>query len=174
MGFEPTTLVVIGTECIGSCKSNYHIQSQPQRYLENSMLYEDLLYLLKKGTPVLIKKQHILHGKLDIFPLMCAADKVWITKLTLIHQNIRTVRNSHVQELTLILKIVGQCDVKHILTSLIKTITAVTYIITSISAHPVRLAAILVIMSVSTFIYLIMIHLKQDSNIFFRFKVRIF
>jgi hypothetical protein len=23
-GFEPTTLVVIGTDCIGSCKSNYH------------------------------------------------------------------------------------------------------------------------------------------------------
>jgi hypothetical protein len=23
-GFELTTLVVIGTECIGSCKSNYH------------------------------------------------------------------------------------------------------------------------------------------------------
>jgi hypothetical protein len=37
VGFEPTTLVVIGTECIGSCKSNYHIQSQPQRYLENSI-----------------------------------------------------------------------------------------------------------------------------------------
>ena len=24
MGFELTTLVVIGTDCIGSCKSNYH------------------------------------------------------------------------------------------------------------------------------------------------------
>jgi hypothetical protein len=23
-GFEPTTSVVIGTDCIGSCKSNYH------------------------------------------------------------------------------------------------------------------------------------------------------
>jgi hypothetical protein len=23
-GVEPTTLVVIGTDCIGSCKSNYH------------------------------------------------------------------------------------------------------------------------------------------------------
>jgi len=44
------------------------------------------------------------------FPLMCAADKVWITELTLIHKNIRSVRNSHVQELTLILKIIGQCD----------------------------------------------------------------
>ena len=24
LGFEPTTLVVIGTDCIDSCKSNYH------------------------------------------------------------------------------------------------------------------------------------------------------
>ena len=24
MGFQPTTLVVIGTDCKGSCKSNYH------------------------------------------------------------------------------------------------------------------------------------------------------
>jgi hypothetical protein len=41
---------------------------------------------------------------------MKAADKVWITELTLLHKNIRSVRNSHVQELTLILKIIGQCD----------------------------------------------------------------
>ena len=64
---------------------------------------------------------------------MCAADKVWITELTLIHKNIRSVRNSHAQELT---------DIeKHILTSLLKTITLVlkilTYITTSITVHPV-------------------------------------
>ena len=86
---------------------------------------------------------------------MCAADKVWITELTSIHKNIRLVRNSDVQELTLILKIIGQCDFKHTLTSPIKSIMPVmkisTYIITSITARPVRLAAILVIMSVSTF-----------------------
>ena len=35
--------------------------------------------------------------KLDIFPLMCAADKVWITELILIHTNIRSVSNSHAQ-----------------------------------------------------------------------------
>ena len=94
-------------------------------------------------------------GKLDIFPLMCAANKVWFTELTLIHKNIRSVCNSHVQELTLILKIISQCDVKHIFMLLIKTIMAVmeilAYIITSITARPVRLAVILVIMSVSTF-----------------------
>jgi len=31
---------------------------------------------------------------------MCAADKVWITELTLIHKNIMSVRNSHAQKLT--------------------------------------------------------------------------
>ena len=35
--------------------------------------------------------------KLDIFSLMCAADKVWITELTLIHKNIRSVCSSHTQ-----------------------------------------------------------------------------
>ena len=94
-------------------------------------------------------------GKLDIFLLMCAADKVWFTELALICNNIRSGCNSHAQDLTLILKIIGQCDVKHILMSQINTITPVlkisTYIITSIIAHPVGLAVILVIMSVLTF-----------------------
>jgi hypothetical protein len=97
----------------------------------------------------------IFIDKLDIFPLMCADDEVWITELSLIHKNIRSVRNLHVQEMTLILKIISQSDVKHILTSHIKTITVVlkisTYIITGMTAPPVRLAAILDIMYVSTF-----------------------
>jgi hypothetical protein len=54
-------------------------------------------------------------GKFDIFPSMCGSDKVLITELTLIHKNIRSFRNSHVQELTDIENI-GQCDLKHILT----------------------------------------------------------
>jgi hypothetical protein len=45
----------------------------------------------------------------------------WITELTLIHKNIRSVCNSHAQELILILEIIGQCDDKHILTSQLKT-----------------------------------------------------
>jgi hypothetical protein len=28
---------------------------------------------------------------------MCVVDKIWVTELTLIHKNIRSVRNSHVQ-----------------------------------------------------------------------------
>jgi hypothetical protein len=41
---------------------------------------------------------------------------VCITELTLILKNIKSVRNSHGQELTLILKSIAQCDVKHMLT----------------------------------------------------------
>ena len=78
----------------------------------------------------------LLSVQLHIFS---SADQVWITELTLIYKNVRSVRNSHAQELTLILKIIGQCDVKHILTSPIKTIMTA------------ELAAILAIMSVSTF-----------------------
>jgi len=55
---------------------------------------------------------------LGIFPLICATDKVWITELTFIHKNIRSVCNSHVQELTPIMK-------------------SLTCIITSITARPV-------------------------------------
>ena len=98
-----------------------------------------------------IKSHKPHYWQIGHFPLIWATVKVWITELTLIHKNIRSVSNSHVQELTLILKIISQCDVKHILTSLIKTITLVTYIITSITARPVRLAEILAVMSVSTF-----------------------
>ena len=58
-------------------------------------------------------------------------------------------------ELTLKLKIIGLCDVKHIKTLPIKTNASVlkvlTYIIISITCHPMDLAAILSIMSISTF-----------------------
>jgi hypothetical protein len=52
-------------------------------------------------------------------------------------------------------KFIGQSDVKHIMTSPIKTITSVlkasTDILTNILVRPVGLAEILVIMSVTTF-----------------------
>lgn len=55
----------------------------------------------------------------------------------------------------LILKIISQCDSKHIIVLLIKTIMWVlkvsTYIIPSIAACPIGLATVLMIMSVSTF-----------------------
>ena len=112
---------------------------------------------------------------------MCVADKVWINELTLIHKNIRSVRsirNSHVQVyrsirhkikilgqfVTCMFKCIGQSDVKHIMTSPIKTITSVlkasTDSITKIQVRPIRLTEILAIMSVSTFcrysIYLVL------------------
>jgi len=76
-------------------------------------------------------------GNCDIFPLILLSDIVSINKLTVILKNI------------------GKCDVKHIMTLPIKRITSVlkvlTYIITNIKAHPIRLSVIIVIMSVSTF-----------------------
>ena len=48
----------------------------------------------------MVRNWKLFIGKLDIFPLMCATDKFWITELTLIHKNIRSVRNLHAQELT--------------------------------------------------------------------------
>ena len=56
------------------------------------------------------------------------------------------------KELTLILTIICQCDVKYIMMLLIKTIMSVlkvsTYIITSTTARPIRLAEILAIICV--------------------------
>jgi hypothetical protein len=76
---------------------------------------------------------------------MLAADKVWITELTLIYKNSRSVPNSHI----------SQSDIKHIMTSPIITITSVlkltTDIMASIAASPIGRDVILAIMSVSTF-----------------------
>ena len=56
-----------------------------------------------------------------------------------------------INRLTLILKIISQCDVKHVIKLQIKTITSVlmilTGITTSIAAHSTRLTTILAIMS---------------------------
>ena len=69
-------------------------------YLEgdNSVVFIMSVYL-KSGLTISVI------SKLNILPLMCTADKVCITELTLIHKNIRSVCNSHAQELTLILKL---------------------------------------------------------------------
>jgi hypothetical protein len=82
-------------------------------------------------------------GKLDIFPFMCATDKVWITELTLIHKNIRSVRNSRsIWHKT-----------HYDITDKNNNISSedLDRLITNIPAHPIRLTEILVIMSVSTF-----------------------
>ena len=77
--------------------------------------------------------------KLDIFPLMFAADKVWITELTLNHKNIRSDRNLQAEKYQSV-----WCQNSDI--------------ITNITTPPVRLAAILVRMSVSTFKTAVILH----------------
>ena len=63
---------------------------------------------------------YIFIGKLDMFSLICVADKVWIIELTLIHKNIRSVHNW-----TRMHMFIYQSDAKHIMTSPIKIITSV-------------------------------------------------
>jgi len=101
---------------------------------------------------------HSFIGKLDIFPLMCAADKVWITELKPWSAKILG------QFITRMRKFISQSDVKHIMTSPIKMITSVykvsKHITTSITARPIRLTAILLIMSVSTFKTTVILYLS--------------
>jgi hypothetical protein len=72
-------------------------------------------------------------------------------------------------ELTLILKIISQRDIKCILTFPIKTIATVlkvlTYIITSITACPIGLAARLAIMSVSTSVTVIILYIVEVCDL---------
>jgi hypothetical protein len=102
-------------------------------------LYHIMLYRVHTTTKATVTKGswiNILISKLDIFPLISPSDIVCINGLTLILKNI------------------GQCDVTLWRWILIKTITSMlnfsTYIMTSITAHPIRLTVVLVIMSVST------------------------
>jgi hypothetical protein len=115
-----------------------------------------------------ISKINKIYQQIGHFPFDVCRWTSLHQKLTLIHKNIRSVCNSHVQELTLILKIISQCDIKHILMSLIKTIMSdlkiLTYIITSFTACPVRLAAILAIMSVSTLKTAIILYLLMKVH----------
>lgn len=60
-----------------------------------------------------------------------------------------------INKLTLLLNIISQCNVKHIMILSINTVMAVlkdlNYIFTSITAHAIKLAVMLELMSVSTF-----------------------
>jgi hypothetical protein len=51
LGFKLTTLVVVGTDCIGSCKSNYHMITTTMAHntvwllcQNNNILYIELIY----------------------------------------------------------------------------------------------------------------------------------
>ena len=56
-GFELTTLVVIGTDCIGSCKSNYHTTTTttaPKMVYKKQELLTFREYLVFDGVCLLI------------------------------------------------------------------------------------------------------------------------
>ena len=94
-------------------------------------------------------------GKLDILSLMCGADKVGITKLTLNYKILGQI-------VTRMRQFIGQSDIKHIITSLITTITSVLKALTDITNIPARssrITEILAIMSVSTFKFAIILYL---------------
>ena len=56
----------------------------------------------------------------------------------------------------------GQCDVKHIMTLPIITVTSVLKILTytCVTAHPIRLVLIIVIISVSAFITIAILYIS--------------
>ena len=72
--------------CTGLCvyrMSHVHIKQDIQCYISptNTGLWQIWYFICK----------------MDNCTLMCAADKIWMTELTLIHKNIRSVCNSHAQ-----------------------------------------------------------------------------
>jgi hypothetical protein len=73
-----------------------------QVHTNNCQIYNNILKcVVHNNTANIIWWNHykkcFFIGKLDIFPLMYAIDKIWITELTLIHKNIRSVLNSSAQ-----------------------------------------------------------------------------
>ena len=104
------------------------------------MLFSDitcLKYFRNTSCDINLISIFFIKGNLDIF--------LWISLGDIANTN----------KLTLILKFIGQCDVKHIMMKPIKTIPSVlkvsTDIITSIADHPNGLDEILVIMFVLIF-----------------------
>ena len=75
---------------------------------------------------------------------MCATDKAWITELTLIHNNIRSVRNSHTQVNRSI-----ECKTYHDVTDKKNNISSE------------GLAEILAIMYVLTFIIAVILYMEK-------------
>ena len=99
-----------------------------------------------------LRTSELFRGKLSWVFIMIVFYKIyWIFDIFLLIALSDVVS---INEMTLILEIIGWFEVKHIMMLPVKTMTLVlkvsTYITTSITARPIRLAAILVIMSIST------------------------
>ena len=83
--------------------------------------------------------------------------------------NVKHTMTLLIQTITSVMKVSahGQCNVKHTMTLLIQTITSVMKVLanifTSITACPLLLAAIIVIMSVSTFITDVILYTIQTD-----------
>ena len=77
-GVESTTTVVIGTDCIGSCKSNYRkitTTTAPANYEYNPNLFAFLLCLL---VCYLITVVHVLYISIVIDIINCYRDTMYI------------------------------------------------------------------------------------------------
>ena len=128
---------------------------------KSSLLTFELIILVMTGTLVV----NPIICKLYIFPVMCADDKVWITELTLIHKNIRSVHNSHSQAYQSIWR-----KTHNDLTDKNKNISSEglhRHIVRNIwvfPARPIELTGLLAMMSVSTFKFAVILYLPYDHN----------
>ena len=65
--FEPTTSVVIGTDCIGCCKSNYHtITATTAPRMQVWMMYHSLQFVQNVNYFISVTK-HIYHVFISIY-----------------------------------------------------------------------------------------------------------
>ena len=91
----------------------------------------------------------------DITHIMTLLEIIYQGDITHIMMILEIIYQCDITHIMTLLEIIYQRDITHIMTLPIKTITSVlkvlTHIITSITARPIRLVFILVIMSVSTF-----------------------
>jgi hypothetical protein len=117
---ELITLVVIGTDCIGSCKSNYNTITTAKAPNSDYIHYQWFVNFPLHTIKYIIKRL-AWYEKLSVIRKLFLF--IWKTDIVNINKQI------------LMLKIIGQCDVNHIMMLLIKTITAVLKILTFQNDH---------------------------------------
>ena len=93
VGFELTMLVVIGTGCIGSCKSNYHTTWIPPPYMYRNVL-KQYIKLLVMYTFFIWSQWRILSvsviGQCDAV-ILTMPDSTFITTFILYHLHTRVL-----------------------------------------------------------------------------------